>query len=208
MTSYDGKLIAEELEGMSAIQAKTFGAACAELLVRLFVADVPPEAIDRNILRVIVDTLWNSAVLNGYAGDVSDDSEALHDALLGDGAEEMRRGELPVSGIYYAIQAVRTRSRRKNELVARKLYEAAYFTELANKGPGIASERVVHEAEESPLTQQVLSFISSILPMVKGLPDHVTCASVKSYAEGFYVDRALCGNQRRPVLILIRAGSR
>lgn len=63
----------------------------------------------------------------GYAGDAASDSERLHSVLLGDDAEEVGEGEFPISGIYYAIQAIHADSRRRNELVARKLYEATYF---------------------------------------------------------------------------------
>jgi hypothetical protein len=92
-------MIVGELESMSEIQAKTFSAACAELLIRFFATDIPPETISRDILRAIVDTLWNSTALEvGYAGDAASDSERLHSVLLGDNAEEVGRGSCPSPG--------------------------------------------------------------------------------------------------------------
>ena len=60
MLSYDGEVIASKLEVMSARQAKTFAAACAELLTRFFADGIPREAIDQGVIRSIVDTLWSS----------------------------------------------------------------------------------------------------------------------------------------------------
>lgn len=186
MSSYEGRMIADELESMSEIQAKTFAAACAELLIRFFATGIPLGAIGRDDLRAIVDTLWNSTSLEmGYAGDAASDSERLHLVLLGDDAEEVGGGEFPISGIYYAIQAIHADIRRRNELVARKLYETAYFTILARQESGIVSDVVFREAGESSLAQQVLSFISAVLLMAGDVPVRATCASVRSYAESF-----------------------
>ena len=109
MLSYDGEVIASKLEVMSARQAKTFAAACAELLTRFFADGIPREAIDQGVIRSIVDTLWNSNELEeGYAGDSSRDSERLSSVLSGDYAEELGVGEHAISGIYYAVEELRS----------------------------------------------------------------------------------------------------
>lgn len=80
--------------------------------------------------------------------------------LLGDDAWDVGRGELPISGIYY-------------------------FTVFDGRGTGLVSEADVQEVKESSPIQQVLSFISTVLSMVKDMPVSNTPASVRDYAESF-----------------------
>lgn len=186
MVSYDSEMIAGELESLSEIQATAFAAACAELLIRFFAADIPHEAIDGDVLRTLVDALWISASPEeSYTRDAASDSEVLHSVLLGDYAEELGTGEHAISGIYYAIEAIRSGNHLKNELVARKLYEAAYYTVLAKQESGLLSKTALREVVESSLVQQALGFIFALFPMIKDIPSGETGTSVRSYAKNF-----------------------
>ena len=186
MLSYDGEVIASKLEVMSARQAKTFAAACAELLTRFFADGIPREAIDQGVIRSIVDTLWNSNELEeGYAGDSSRDSERLYSVLSGDYAEELGVGEHAISGIYYALEELRSDDHGMAELVARNLYEAADYYLVARPGFDITPETAEREVIDSPLMQQALTFIAEVLSMAQDIPVHATRASIRNYAEDF-----------------------
>lgn len=184
--SYNGELIAGKLEVMSGRRAQAFATACAQLLTRFFTDGIPHEAIDQGALRAIVDALWNSNELKeGYAGDSDRDSERLTSVLSGDYAEELGIGEHAISGIYYAIEELRSDDNGMAELVARNLYEAADYYLVARPGFDIASETAEREVLESPLMQQALTFISQALLIAQDIPTHATSASIRNYAENF-----------------------
>jgi len=171
---------------MGEMQVKAFAAACAELLARFFAAGIPHEAIDGSALRAITDTLWDSAAQEeGYAGDPDSDLARLSMALSGDYSEELGVGEHAISGLYYAIEAIRSGDHGTAELVARNLYEAVDYDLVASPGFDIAPETAEREILGSPSMQRILTFIADVLAMAHGVPVQATSASIRNYAESF-----------------------
>lgn len=173
MLTYDAEGIVDALRSFDPARGKVVAAACADRLLRSYGQEIPALAIDGERLRLMVATLWESAIRDsGYAGDAEEDLGILDGVLSGDYSEMLGAGEHVIIGLHYSIDAAQSADSTTAELVTKNLYEAADYVVVASGDIDIAEQGAEERVLASGPVQDALEYISQVLRLCLEIDDN------------------------------------